>query len=158
VLSVKALFRMAPAEVRTLALDAGSRTSAVLAQVLLDEMYGVRPALIELPLGASAADVEADAVVVIGDRAIRESVDASLRDAEFKSRRDSTAVWDLGERWHRRTGLPFVFAGWAARAGVDVAALEEALTVARDRGVANVEAIALRQSVKMGLPFELVRT
>ena len=165
VLSVKALFRAPPEEVRTLALDAGSRTSAVLAQILLDEMYGVRPEPLELPLGSSAADVEADAVVVIGDRAIRESVEASLRDAEFESPprrifdlRDSTTIWDLGEQWHRWTGLPFVFAAWAAREGVDGSDVEGALAAARDRGVADVEAIARRQSAEMGLPLELVLT
>ena len=29
-------------------------------------------------------------------------------------------IWDLGERWCEWTGLPFVFAMWIARAGVDV--------------------------------------
>jgi chorismate dehydratase len=169
VLSVKALFRVAPEEVRTLALDAGSRTSAGLAQILLAEKYCVRPELLELPLGASAADVDADAVVVIGDRAIREAVDASLRDAEFESRRDSATgwfesrrgsatVWDLGERWREWTGLPFVFAAWAAGPGVDVANVDRALAAARDRGVADLPAIARRQSAAMGLPPELVRT
>ena len=117
VLSVKALFRVPPAAVRTLALDAGSRTSAVLAQILLDDMYGVRPELSELAIGASAAEAHADAVVVIGDRAIRESVDASHSDADIESRSDSTTVWDLGQRWCQWTGLPFVFAAWAARPG-----------------------------------------
>ena len=51
-LSVKLMFRVPPADVRTLALDEGSRTSAVLAQVLLAELHGVRPALEILPLGA----------------------------------------------------------------------------------------------------------
>jgi chorismate dehydratase len=130
----------------------------VLVQILLDEMYGVRPQLLELPLGASAADIEADAVVVIGDRAIREHVDESLRDTEFEFRRNSATVWDLGEQWNRWTGLPFVFAAWAARPGVEIGDVEGALAAARDRGAADVEAIARRQSAVLGLPLELVRT
>ena len=51
VLSVKLLFRTPPAEVRLLALDEGSRTSTVLAQVLLGELLGVHPQLTCLPIG-----------------------------------------------------------------------------------------------------------
>jgi chorismate dehydratase len=146
VLSVKALFRRAPAEVKSLALDEGSRTSAVLTQILLSDRYGVRPRLEVLPIGASPLEVEADAVLVIGDRAIR-SPDAGYSEA-----------WDLGEEWVRATGLPFVFAVWAARPGVDVTELEGALDAARDQGCREVEQIADEQSVLMGLPRELVLT
>jgi len=144
VLSVRLLFRTPPPRVRSLALDEGSRTSAVLAQILLDDMYGVRPTLSPLPLGASPADTDADAVLVIGDRAIHAS------DAEFVD------AWDLGDRWCRWTELPFVFAVWAARPGVDVGDVETALDAARDRGRAAIESIARQQAAAMNLPFALV--
>jgi chorismate dehydratase len=146
VLSVKALFRTAPADVRTLALDEGSRTSAVLAQILLADIHRVRPEVVVLPLGASPDDVAADAVVVIGDRAIR------TEDRKFEE------VWDLGDRWRRWTDLPFVFAAWAARPGVEMAGVGQALDEARDRGRASVEAIARQQADAMGLPYALVLT
>ena len=63
-LSVKLVFRVPPAEVRTMALDEGSRTSAVLAQILLDELYGVRPQLDTLPIGWEIEQSDADAVLV----------------------------------------------------------------------------------------------
>src|SRR5215216_2406028 len=53
VLSVKVLFRKPPAEIASLALDEGSRTSAVLAQILLADGYDVRPLLEALPIGVS---------------------------------------------------------------------------------------------------------
>src|SRR5882672_3351707 len=53
VLSVKLYFRVAPAAVRRLALDAGSRTSAALASILLGERYGIFPDLEPLPLDQS---------------------------------------------------------------------------------------------------------
>src|SRR5579864_4425200 len=50
VLSVKLYFRKPPRSVRRLALDAGSRTSAALAQILLAERFGIHPQLEPLPL------------------------------------------------------------------------------------------------------------
>jgi chorismate dehydratase len=146
VLSVKMLFRTTPADVRSLALDEGSRTSAVLAQILLADIHGARPRLELLPVGASPEDSPADAVLVIGDRAIR-SPEAGFVES-----------WDLGDRWSRWTELPFVFAAWAARPGVDVVALEPAFEAARDEGRRDVEAIAAEQSAAMGLPYDVVLT
>ncbi|MEN1681861.1 MAG: MqnA/MqnD/SBP family protein, partial [Planctomycetota bacterium] len=68
--SVKVFFRRPPAEVRTLALDEGSRTSAALARVLLARRLGVRPATAPLAIGDSTGDTAADAVLLIGDRAM----------------------------------------------------------------------------------------
>ena len=144
VLSVKVLFRRPPAEVKSLALDEGSRTSAVLAQILLADRFNVRPTLQLLPLASSPLDSTADAVLVIGDRAIR-----SPQEGFCES-------WDLGEEWTRTTGLPFVFAVWAARPGVDASDLEGAFDAARDLGLSEVEAIATEQAAAMNLPRPLV--
>jgi chorismate dehydratase len=144
VLSVKVLFRKPPAEIESLALDEGSRTSVALAQILLFDAYGVRPRLESLPLGAAPSDSAADAVLVIGDRAIAPPPPGFC---------DS---WDLGQRWRSETGLPFVFAAWAARPGIELGELEAALNAARDRGVAEAEAIAAERSAAMGLSQAVV--
>ena len=67
------LFSRVPwGRVERLALDAGSRTSQVLARIWLDAKHRVRPARVEeLPLGVSVLESTADAVLVIGDRAMR---------------------------------------------------------------------------------------
>ena len=70
VLSVKLHFRVPPRDVRRVALDEGSRTSAALTQILLAEKYGVRPAFEPLPIGCGLGESDADAVLLIGDRAI----------------------------------------------------------------------------------------
>jgi chorismate dehydratase len=144
VLSVKLFFRKPPEEIATLALDEGSRTSAVLAQILLDDEYGRRPTTTTLPIDADPADCDADAVLVIGDRAIRETAIPHV------------AVWDLGAKWLERTGLPFVFAVWAARPSVDTWTLAQAFDAARDQGCRDVEAIADAESRRMDLPRPLV--
>jgi chorismate dehydratase len=144
VLSVKTLFRKPPAEVKTLALDEGSRTSAVLTQILLADKHHVNPRLETLPVGVSPLESSADAVLVIGDRAIRSPSTGFCE------------TWDLGEQWVRATGLPFVFALWVARPGVDAPELETALDAARDQGLRELEVIAEEQSKAMGLPRDLV--
>ena len=56
----------------------------------------------------SALESTADAVLVIGDRAMRVPGDP------FHD------VVDLGEAWNTLTGLPFVFALWVAREGLEL--------------------------------------
>lgn len=146
VLSVKLMFRKPPGSVETLALDEGSRTSCALAQILLDEQYGVRPRLISLPMGAAVDQVDADAVLVIGDRAIRAAAG------------EWAEIWDLGDRWRQWAKLPFVFAMWAARPGVDLLEVEDALNGARDAGCEHIDAIADEESRALNLPRELVAT
>ncbi|MBM9504888.1 menaquinone biosynthetic enzyme MqnA/MqnD family protein [Actinacidiphila acididurans] len=89
------------------ALGSTSRTSVRLAELLLAEQYGVRPDYYRCPPDLSLMMQEAQAAVLIGDAALR----ASLHDAP----RLGLAVHDLGTMWKEWTGLPFVFAIWAAR-------------------------------------------
>ena len=79
-------------EIRTLRLDPASRTSRILALLILRELYGVEPELV----GRAA---KADAELVIGDSALLLGAGPEAR-------------LDLAEEWKRWTGLPFVFAAW----------------------------------------------
>lgn len=92
---------------RRVALGSTSRTSVRLAELLLAERYGVTPDYYTCPPDLGSMMQEADAAVLIGDAALR----ASLHDAP----RLGLQVHDLGEMWKEWTGLPFVFAVWAAR-------------------------------------------
>lgn len=141
VLSVRLFFRTPPAEVRTLALDEGSRTSATLARILLQELYGIAPKLCHLPIGEGLADTQADAVLLIGDRAMHPP------EEHFSE------VWDLGDRWCRWAELPFVFAAWVARPGWqgDVGAIATVLQQVRDNGLAHAAAIARREAPLLGI-------
>ncbi|KOX01556.1 menaquinone biosynthesis protein [Streptomyces sp. NRRL B-1140] len=89
------------------ALGSTSRTSVRLAQLLLAERYGVRPDYYTCPPDLSLMMQEADAAVLIGDAALR----ANMLDGP----RFGLEVHDLGALWKEWTGLPFVFAVWAAR-------------------------------------------
>jgi chorismate dehydratase len=148
VLSVKLYFRVPPNEVRRVALDEGSRTSAALTQILLAELCGVRPEWETLPIGCGLASSDADAVLLIGDRAMRSE---ELSSSKFPAPRPLRDVWDLGERWCHWTGLPFVFAMWVARPGVEVSEVNARLGAARDAGVRQVEEIAVREAAALGI-------
>jgi chorismate dehydratase len=139
VMSVKLFLRTPPGRVATLAVDEGSRTSAALARILLAERHGVVPRIETLPIGSGLADTAADAVLLIGDRALGPAGGTPGAGA-FQ------LVWDLGDEWCRWTGLPFVFAVWAAPARVDVAPVAPLLARARDAGVANLAAIAAAEA------------
>src|SRR6266851_5636618 len=70
VLSVTLFSRTPWQEIRKVALDEGSRTSAALAQVLVRKKHGVQPEVCPLPLDQNAENIDADAVLLIGDRAM----------------------------------------------------------------------------------------
>jgi predicted solute-binding protein len=91
-------------EIRVLATDAGSRTSAMLAQVILAERFGVRPQVFSHPADLAEMLGKADAALLIGDAALR--VDPATLPYE---------TLDLGAEWIAMTGLPMVFAVWAGR-------------------------------------------
>ncbi len=143
--SVKLYFRTPPAEVRTLALDEGSRTSAALAQVMLADRHECTPGLIPLPIGEGPETVDADAVLVIGDRAM------------LPPPSGFQAEWDLGAEWRKETGLPFVFACWAAHDSIDAHSIAPALSAARDAGLTQLDSIAREEAPRLGVGVESAR-
>lgn len=142
VLSVKLFGRKPLCEIGSLALDEGSRTSHLLARILLWDRYRVQPRLEVLPIDCGAEASAADAVLLIGDRAIRPPPAGFVE------------CWDLGDQWCRWAGLPFVFAMWVARPGIDVCGMDGILSRARDWGVAHVEEIARAEAAAVGLSYE----
>lgn len=100
--SVVVLAKVPPEEIRTLALDTSSRTSVVLAQILLSERFGAAPEVVDMAPEQGAMLGRCDAALLIGDVAMR-------------ARREGLLVLDLAEEWHAWTGLPFVFALWCVR-------------------------------------------
>ncbi|MBA2357707.1 MAG: menaquinone biosynthesis protein [Actinobacteria bacterium] len=117
-------------QVRTVAVTPESATSVVLTKVLLPEAEHV-------PLGAPA-----DAKLLIGDAALQSSFE------------DPTPHHDLGRLWLERTGLPMVFAVWAAPEPVveGVAELQEALVASVRLARAEPERLARAASERYGYP------
>ncbi|MGW1376579.1 menaquinone biosynthetic enzyme MqnA/MqnD family protein [Streptomyces sp. NPDC002446] len=122
------------------ALGSTSRTSVRLAQLLLAEKVGVRPDYYTCPPDLGLMMQEADAAVLIGDAALR----ANLHDGP----RLGLEVHDLGQMWKDWTGLPFVFAVWAARRDylerepLMVRKVHEAFLASRDVSLEEVGKVA----------------
>ncbi|GAA1994997.1 menaquinone biosynthetic enzyme MqnA/MqnD family protein [Kitasatospora viridis] len=116
-----------------------SRTSTRLARLILAERVGVNPVYRDrAPELATMLD-QASAAVIIGDPALRATVEAS--------RTTGLAVHDLGQLWREWTGLPFVFALFAVRRDYlrrhpeRVRQVHAALLAARDLGLAEVDRV-----------------
>ena len=91
---------------RPVALGSTSRTGVLLAQMLLAERYAAEPEYYRCPPDLGQMLMEADAGVLIGDPALRATYEAPGLGLE---------VTDLAQAWKEWTGLPMVFAVWAAR-------------------------------------------
>ncbi len=139
VLSVTLFSKVPWAGIRSVALDEGSRTSAALTQMMLRKRYGVAPEVCPCSMNGNMEELNTDAVLLIGDRAMR----ACLPGYPF--------AYDLGEEWTAWTGLPMVFAVWAVRAGVELGATASAFQKAKEYGLANAGAIAQREAAALGL-------
>ena len=139
VLSVTLFSRVPWREIRSVALDEGSRTSSALTQIVLRKRYGVSAQVTPLPIDAVAEEVTADAVLLIGDRAMR----ACLPGFRF--------AYDLGQEWTDWSGLPMVYAVWAVRGGIELGATATAFQRAKDYGLARSGEIAQREAPALGL-------
>ncbi|MFE7837991.1 menaquinone biosynthetic enzyme MqnA/MqnD family protein [Streptomyces sp. NPDC057474] len=122
------------------ALGSTSRTSVRLAQLLLAESVGVQPSYYTCPPDLPLMMREAEAAVLIGDAALR----ANLLDGP----NFGLEVHDLGAMWKAWTGLPFVFAVWAARRDYlerepeVTRKVHEAFLASRDLSLAEVDKVA----------------
>ena len=159
--SVLLLSKVPLAQVRSVASDRGSRSSATLARVVLDAFYGNRPEFRDAEPDAAAMLASSDAALLIGDAAL--GFKAANRFATSFSVGDygqdgpqPIQVFDLVERWNNLTGLPVVFAFWATRKGFSDGAVVDDLVASREFGLAHLDAIADRYSESLGLEKEFI--
>lgn len=135
------------AQVQTLAVDAGSRSSVLLARILLSRCYGAHPSLVEMPPDLETMLERCDAALIIGDAALRIEPGAL-----------PYAWLDLGLEWFRVTGLPMVFATWSGVLdGFDREQLAADLKGSLDFGLANMDAIVKAEAAERGFDREMVR-
>jgi chorismate dehydratase len=134
-------------------VSASSRTSVLLLELLCRHRWRVAPRF--AAVRGEAADLEAlrgfphQAVLVIGDAAL-------LLSAEGRY----PVEVDLGAEWKAWTGLPFVFAVWAARRDADAAAAQSvhrALLASRRWGLAHLDTLADEAAAATGLARDLCR-
>ncbi len=136
-LTVRIFSRTPIASIRSLACDTDSHTSVALARIVLAELYKLRPAFLDLH---RQDDPACDAKLLIGDKVVCEEPAGMEHQL------------DLGAAWKELTGLPFVFAAWMVRSGVEIGDLPDRLERAKRDGLAHVNEIIARHAVPRGWP------
>jgi len=127
-----ALFSRKPmGEVRSIALDSSSRTSAMLTRVLCARAFHITPDFVSHGPDLDGMLASADAALLIGDPALFADPTAHR----------ATKI-DLGAAWTSMTGLPFVWAFWSGRADAADPDVVRVLNQAADDGRANSDAVA----------------
>ena len=132
---------------RTILLSASSRTSVALLKLLCRTTWSIKPNFADARAEAqdltSLAALPHEAVLVIGDAAL-----ILAAQGKYPHR------YDLGEEWKRSTGLPFVFALWAARRSADSTAVSHAhsaLLESRDWGLQHLDELARHAAERTGI-------
>ncbi|TDJ53623.1 MAG: hypothetical protein E2O47_07670 [Gemmatimonadetes bacterium] len=137
----------------TILRSASSRTSVLLLELLCRHRWSIQPRFATVraePQDLAALDgMPHDAVLVIGDAALM--LRASGR---------YPVVYDLGAEWHAWTGLPFVFAVWAARREAPLASVREihrTLLESRAWGLQHLDELAGEAAAESGVDPAMCR-
>lgn len=142
VLSIQLFSRIPIQEIQHIALDTSSRSSVALLKILLAEKYKIYPTFFTCEPTINPATVEIDAVLLIGDSALK-----NLGATEFSL--------DLGTEWHDMTGLPFVYACWVARGELELGNVPNILIDAKKKGIKKIPEIVRMEAQKLSLSENL---
>lgn len=144
--SILLVSRKPPEEIKTVAADTSSRTSAVLCDLLFRRHFPPhRDGSRIRHFTAHEPDLDAmlerfDAALLIGDSALR--VDAPRY-----------CVFDLAHEWRAMTGKPFCFAFWAVRRSMARPRMIEHFNRSRDHGLepTNLDVLAREWAPRVGI-------
>jgi chorismate dehydratase len=132
--------------------DTDSHTSVALLRILLKELHGLEPVMIDYDAREHVAANKPldwpEAMLLIGDKVVTDSPPAVRYPHQL----------DLGAAWKDLTGLPFVFALWMARADADPAILRAAWMILdhqRRHNHERIDGMIHRQAVRRGWPADL---
>lgn len=142
-LTVRVFSKIPPEQIRCIHLDRDSHTSAALVKLLWPELFSCKVQY--KALSRERPVEEYDSVLLIGDKVV------GVNPTVFRYQ------VDLGGAWRTWTGLPFVFAVWAAPAGGVYGELAQLLCAARDRGVKHATRLAVEFGPALGWPTALAQ-
>ncbi|HVT87913.1 MAG TPA: menaquinone biosynthesis protein [Tepidisphaeraceae bacterium] len=137
------LFAKRPIEkVHSVACDTDSHTSIALTRIILAELHGTKPEFVDRGRASGKDD---QATLLIGDKVVCEEPLGYPHQ------------YDLGAEWKKLTGLPFVFAVWTTRQGVELGDLPKRLEQAKYDGLHRVGQLVEKYALPRGWPGELAR-
>lgn len=143
--SVRLFHRLSFFKIRSIAQDPASQTGVALSRIVANEWRESAIEWIKAPPEEDVAKIHADAYLRIGDRALQE-----MHLGEIPS-------LDLGKAWKDMTGLPFVFALWIVRPGLQLGSSTTFFQEAAKKGLARREEFAQNAAQELNLPQPLLR-
>lgn len=144
--SILLISKIPAAEIRVLAADSSSRTSVILARIVLEKRFGAKPQVVSLAPHLDSMLAVADAALIIGDPALR------LDPSALPYR-----VYDLGGEWTEMTGLPMVFAVWAGEKSCITPEVTRVFRDSYDYGRDHLDDILRDEAAPRGFPLDLAR-
>jgi chorismate dehydratase len=155
---------------RNIALDASSRSTQALTKILCDQRWKIAPEFFEMPPDLGAMLQRADAALLIGDPALRFSIEIEPHAVRGPSGEqlcpgrsagaagaEKLHVYDVVEEWRKMTSLPAVLAVWAARREAATPEIIEDFQASRDLGLQHLEEISRQAAIELALPAEQLR-
>ncbi len=133
-------------EIRTLAVDSGSRSSVALSRILLAEKYGCQPRFVPMAPELEGMLAECDAALIIGDPALH-----------IDPERLPYQTLDLGGEWVSWSGLPMVFAVWAGKSSHLTTDVARAFADSCAWGLGHMDEIVSAARMERGFDEDLAR-
>jgi len=144
-LTARIFSRVRPARLTAIWADTESHTSVALARVLWQHTHNVHLDVMNFDPATQEEPDDAEGVLLLGDKVVT----APPIGYDWQI--------DLGSMWHEMTGLPFVFAVWAAADPADCLDLYRILSAARRKGVASIDDIVRDFAVPNEWPADLAK-
>lgn len=157
-------------DVKKIALDRGSRSTQALVRILCAKRWHISPEFFETDPDLPAMLERADAALLIGDPALRLSLDCESRsscdatgECLFPSELAGLSgtsplyLYDVVEKWRSLTSLPAVLAVWVARHNVVTPDVIRDFQQSLAFGLQHLLEISLEASAQLGLPAEKLR-
>ncbi|MBQ2621075.1 MAG: menaquinone biosynthesis protein [Thermoguttaceae bacterium] len=133
-----------PNQIKTIALYPTSETYVLMTKILMAERFDAHPEFIVLDKTDKWELTNADAVLLVGDRALQQP-----------SRGDRFSfVWDMGQRWTQWTGIPFTYSFWLAKDKALGRYIAPTLSQTRDKGVEQLPSLALQGARRLKIDPE----
>ena len=152
-------------ELRSIALDSSSRSTQALTRVLCAGKWKIAPEFFEAPPDLPAMLQRADAALLIGDPALRLSIETegnSSIGAQGQTICSAAelgidapgklSIYDMVGEWQKLTGLPAVLAVWAARRDSVTPEIISDFSASRDFGMARIPEICADAAGELHLP------
>lgn len=144
--SVLLISRKEIGDIEKVALDMRSQSSSSLIRVIFNSFYGMHPDYVVKDHKQNFFE-GVDAGMIIGDAGLQ----------YLCPNDDEYIIYDLGEIWTKKTGLPFVYAVLAVNREVELKENAELFVESKKIGKQKIDEICKNEHERIGIDFELCK-